>query len=74
MGRDRGNIQKLKHLAVERGVRFDEEEIGNLIKMIEEIPDVRMDKVNKVKDQIMSGSYNPPIKNIVTASSSVMNF
>ncbi len=73
MGSGRGNIQILKTLAVKRGISFDEDEFNKLSKMLEVVPDIRMDKVNKVREQIMSGSYNPPLKNIVSASSLIMS-
>lgn len=73
MGSGRGNIQILKTLAVKRGISFDEDEFNKLSKMLEEVPDIRIDKVNKVREQIMSGSYNPPLKNIVSASSLIMS-
>jgi len=73
MGSGRRNIQILKTLAVKRGISFDEDEFNNLSKMLEEVPDIRMDKVNKVREQIMSGSYNPPLENIVSATSLIMS-
>ncbi len=72
MGSGRGNIQILKVLAEKRGISFDEDEFSKLSKMLKEVPDMRMDKVNKVREQIMSGSYDPPLENIVSASSLIM--
>ena len=72
MGSGRGNIQILKDLAEKRGISFDEDEFSKLSKMLKEVPDMRMDKVNKVREQIMSGSYDPPLENIVSASSLII--
>ncbi len=69
MGSGRGNRQILKVLAEKRGISFDEDEFSKLSEMLKEVPDIRMDKVNKVREQIMSGSYNPPLEKIVSASS-----
>lgn len=42
-------------------------EVNNFIDKLKELPDVRQDKVNSLRDQIASGSYNPSSEKIADA-------
>lgn len=42
-------------------------EVSNLIDKLKELPDVRQDKVNSLREQIASGSYNPSSEAIADA-------
>ena len=42
-------------------------EVNTFIDKLKELPDVRQDKVNSLRDQIASGSYNPSSEKIADA-------
>ena len=41
--------------------------VGKLVDQIKELPDVRADKVNDLREQISSGDYNPSSEDIADA-------
>ncbi len=41
--------------------------VGKLVDQIKELPDVRVDKVNDLREQISSGDYNPSSEDIADA-------
>ena len=41
--------------------------VGELVDQIKELPDVRSEKVNALKEQISSGNYNPSSEDIANA-------
>ncbi len=66
-------FQMIKGLADKRGMSLDKGEFSKILKMAEGIPDVREDKVNRVKEQLASGKYDPPLANVVSATSDMLN-
>lgn len=42
-------------------------EVGNLVDQIKQLPDVREEKVNTLRDQISAGSYSPSNQDIAAA-------
>ena len=60
-------VQRIKLLAAKHGISVNEKDIQKIVKIFDKIPDVREEKINKIKEQIASGKYNPPIKDIALA-------
>ncbi|MBS1792355.1 MAG: flagellar biosynthesis anti-sigma factor FlgM [Acidobacteria bacterium] len=42
-------------------------EVGKFVKQVKNMPDVRQDKINQLRDQISSGNYNPSSEEIADA-------
>jgi negative regulator of flagellin synthesis FlgM len=61
-------VGKAKEIAEDRlDLSVRASEVGNLVETLKEMPDVRQDKVDRLRKQIASGSYDPSADEIAEA-------
>ena len=67
--KDIGSPVHHKKMAVGDKLEFSARasEVGNLVDQIKQLPDVREEKVNSLRNQISAGSYNPSSQDIAAA-------